>query len=88
MPVCQIHKQRFATYGGCSECFKEKLPAAPRPALVITLDAGLDTHSIEFILLLEKRLDAALLPVGFGRTVSGKGGDRVVFEYRQIAVML
>jgi len=48
---------------------------------------GLDTHSIEFILLVEKLLDESLLKAGFARTVSGKGGPEASFTYRQIAII-
>jgi len=61
--------------------------AGSAPHLVVTLNSGLDTHDIAFIQLLEKQLDAALLPVGFARQTSSKYGDRVVFNYWQCAVV-
>jgi hypothetical protein len=57
------------------------------PAIVVTLNTGLDTHDIEHVQLIEKQLDAALLPVGYARSTSSKSGKRVVFNYWQCAVI-
>ena len=60
----------------------------PDNQLVVTLNSGLDTHNIEFIQLLEKRLDAALKPLGLIRSNSFKSGSEVKFTYWQGAVVL
>lgn len=55
--------------------------------IVITVSPGLDSHSIEHIQLIEKQLDAALLPCGYARSETEKGGDKVVFSYWQCAII-
>jgi hypothetical protein len=49
---------------------------------------GLDFNTIEFIHGAEKVLDQALLPLGFTRQGSSKGGERVKLLYRQFATAL
>lgn len=55
--------------------------------VVVTVSPGLDLHSIEHIQLIEKQLDAALLTCGYSRSETTKGGDKVVFNYWQCAII-
>ncbi|MGZ4851222.1 MAG: hypothetical protein ACXV2C_07575 [Candidatus Bathyarchaeia archaeon] len=56
--------------------------------ITVRLNFGLDTADISLIQGIEKQLDAALQPIGFTRTTTGKGGDFAEFNYRQYAVAL
>ena len=55
--------------------------------ITVTLNFGLDTRSIRHIQLVEALVDQALLSAGYSRTESSKGGDKITFDYRQIAII-
>lgn len=54
----------------------------------VQLDSGLNQNQIEFIQHIEKELDDVLVKNGFVRTTTTKGGDLVVFNYRQFGMAI
>lgn len=49
----------------------------------VTTNFGLDNTCLATLQLLEKTLDTALEPLGYGRTVATKGGATAEFNYQQ-----
>jgi hypothetical protein len=49
--------------------------------IVVTINHGLDEYEIGFIQQIEAQIDKALAPVGFSRSLTSKGGDKVELTY-------
>jgi hypothetical protein len=54
----------------------------------VTTNNGLGDCSIELVHAIEKDIDVVMARYGFTRTISGKGGDFLEFNYRQFGKAL
>lgn len=54
-----------------------------KDAIKVTANFGLANTCLATLQALEETLDAALEPLGYGRTVSTKGGATAEFNYEQ-----